>query len=1139
MAFGLGTDTSTINATAGTSLVIAKPTGVVAGVFMVAIVAVATQTTITAPAGWTQAGTADAGANLRSRVYYKFAGSSEGTNYTWTFGASARNEGFIFAATGVDTTTPIPGVQASTYTSGTAFTPTDYPMGLDNLDYITEQSRFYAAVALRTAGGSATTWSASIGVIESEDISTNAGSGLDISGATYYAAWTEAIPTITASQSQTQVIVWSIVLKPLLATPAASELMTVRTYAAFGADPDDEETWVFTEITNYVRHADGITLSRGRRTAHGEADPASLSFKLDNRDGRFTPYMASSPYYPNIRRGLPIRVMIDNVGVNPPYERALCFVDSWRPGWDDTSREAFMEVEAFGRLRRLGQQSTESQSPVYVFYRSLSPQPAGYWPLEDGAASTSAAEAFGRGVALAAGVQFAADDTLEGSGPLPMLSTSSYLSANLEAYTSPSPNRWSISWMLHLDAVPGVENMLMDVFTTDATGSIVRWVFSLDSTTFRVRGYDGLGGLVGTVSSVYAAQLVGGWSMIRVTAAQNGANVDVTVYTVEPDGGTNSFSGSIAATLGNVRAWRFLAGTGLDGAGVGHVAIYTGDPANLLTSRDEMEGMDGEHTYSRWYRVLAQTDYGNYVYYGDDSFSAFDQTMGPQPRVPLIDILREIQDAEVGLIHDGDDYGRLALVTRSYKANQVPWLYLNNSLGQLAPGLSPSYDADVLVNDFTASQPGGTSARFTDDASIAAEGRAQGSLAVNVQKVEDLFQHASWRVALGTVPELRIPQVNLNLRSSPELIYRYIHLFLGDRISITNLPSTYPNRTADVFVEGLTETLYRDSWTATLDCSPGYSYNLLTLDSDSEITEDSKLDTDGSTLYAAISSSATSMDVVTTSGPLWTTDDAQFPISLNVAGEKITATDIAASTITAVSAGTVAHGNNATVIPGLPAGLAVGDLLLCFAAIRNSGTGVPNTPANGMVRLPVFPANSNVQLFGKIAEPTGSTTTVSFTGGVANADTSAQLFAVRGKFSNINNVVSSASWCLNTSAQNITYPGLTIWEPNCVVFYLGWKQDDWTSVATISGATEIGEPSTTTGDDQGIVWDYAIQTTATHIGSGEFAVTGGASAISRGSVVAIRCDRQTFTVTRGVNQISKAQVAGEAVKLWQPRGLSL
>lgn len=223
--------------------------------------------------------------------------------------------------------------------------------------------------------------------------------------------------------------------------------------------------------------------------------------------------------------------------------------------------------------------------------------------------------------------------------------------------------------------------------------------------------------------------------------------------------------------------------------------------------------------------------------------------------------------------------------------------------------------------------------------------------------------------------------------------------------------------------------------------------------------------------------------------------------------------------ITFISAGVADHDNNLPVTPGIPPQQQAGDLLLILAAIRNSGTGVPVAPA-GYSRVAAFGASDNVQLFAKYSTgPAEVVPTVTFTGGVANATTSAQMAAFR----NVTLEVVTSNTTTNVSQANVDYPNLlgAAMEDNTLVLFLGWRQQDWTSVATIGGAVEIGDPASGSGDNQGIVWDYVIRGTATSVGSGQFAVTGGISGIGRGATVALRHSE-----------------AGSGVKLtWMPQGV--
>ena len=199
-----------------------------------------------------------------------------------------------------------------------------------------------------------------------------------------------------------------------------------------------------------------------------------------------------------------------------------------------------------------------------------------------------------------------------------------------------------------------------------------------------------------------------------------------------------------------------------------------------------------------------------------------------------------------------------------------------------------------------------------------------------------------------------------------------------------------------------------------------------------------------------------------------------------------------------VAVGTASHASNANVTPGIPAGAQAGDLMVMLAAIRNAGAGVPSTPT-GWTRLAVFDTASNVQVFEKVHSGSESAPTVSFTGGVANATTSAQIAAFR----NVSTRLVAAAATTNASQANVDYPACSVTEDNALVLYVGWKQDDWTSVATIAAATEIGEASSTTGDDQGIVWDYLLQGAKANVASGSFVVTGGANAVGAGAVLVL------------------------------------
>lgn len=212
-----------------------------------------------------------------------------------------------------------------------------------------------------------------------------------------------------------------------------------------------------------------------------------------------------------------------------------------------------------------------------------------------------------------------------------------------------------------------------------------------------------------------------------------------------------------------------------------------------------------------------------------------------------------------------------------------------------------------------------------------------------------------------------------------------------------------------------------------------------------------------------------------------------------------------------------ATGNNASLTPAFPAGILAGDLLVTLVSIRNSGTGTVNVPTGWTLIL----ASGNVSLIGRRYVAGDAAPTITFAGGVANADTLSRMAAFRR--AGIPAATTAAQ--LNGSAQNIAYPAAAVAEDGCVVLVAGWKQDDWSSVATLplTGAVEIFESVSTAGDDAAQVWDYIIQTTATNIAAGSFTVTGGAGAISRGMVVVVPhaefLNEQTSSITPTLTEV--------------------
>lgn len=67
-------------------------------------------------------------------------------------------------------------------------------------------------------------------------------------------------------------------------------------------------TW--TDVTSYVRHSDGISITSGQSGETGRVEPSVCDLTLDNRDGRFSPRNPSSAYYGDFVKGTRLRTAV-------------------------------------------------------------------------------------------------------------------------------------------------------------------------------------------------------------------------------------------------------------------------------------------------------------------------------------------------------------------------------------------------------------------------------------------------------------------------------------------------------------------------------------------------------------------------------------------------------------------------------------------------------------------------------------------------------------------------------------------------------------------------------------------------------------------------------------------------------------
>lgn len=239
-------------------------------------------------------------------------------------------------------------------------------------------------------------------------------------------------------------------------------------------------------------------------------------------------------------------------------------------------------------------------------------------------------------------------------------------------------------------------------------------------------------------------------------------------------------------------------------------------------------------------------------------------------------------------------------------------------------------------------------------------------------------------------------------------------------------------------------------------------------------------------------------------------------------------------TITYVGTTDTVVGNNASLVPTMPAGWTSGDLLVIVASIRNSGTGTVNTPSGWTV----LAATGNLSVFGRIAKTGDTSPTVTFANGAANADTMAKMIAFRGTHQNIASIVHAHAEQLNGSALTIATPALTVTAPKCLILWCGWRADDYLTFPSAPSGSVFGQGAVATaGDDASQAWAHKVQTTAANEAAAAFTFTN-TSAISRGITLALlpQPNPETASFAMPANTLANGNSYQWRVRTWDSFG---
>lgn len=559
-------------------------------------------------------------------------------------------------------------------------------------------------------------------------------------------------------------------------------------------------------------------------------------------------------------------------------------VSSWPTRWDPSGRDVYVPVEASGILRRLGQGAKALSSPLRRRIPKVG-SPKAYWPLEEGRDSVQAYSPLPGVAPLAVtGVEFAADDTLSGSMALPRLSAAATMAGSVPAHSS--TGQWMLACVFFWETTPASSTRMI-TFTTTGTARTI--IVNVDSGSVLMEGYSASGSTVFSIPTITAGSgFHGAWSRLELTAETSGGNVTYRIGWVDVSGAGYGATSTVAATSGTITSINTAFDPLAEGVSIGHLGVFSSSATTVYDRADD--GWLGETASARLVRLGTEEDVPLVA-------SVASTPMGPQHADTLLALLGECEASDGGVLYEDRASVELRYRSRQSYYNQPVVLTLDYSVaGHIAPPLEPTDDDQRTRNDRTVSRTGGSSARAiaeTGTMSVLAPpdgiGVYDDAVTLSVATDSQLEAIAGWRLHMGTWDEARYPSVHIDLAAAPSLIPDVLGLDIGDRIQIINPPTWLPPGPIDLIVEGYSEVIgHPNSWDVVLNCSPAGPWTVA-------VTDDvvlGRADTAGAELASGATSTATSLSVATTAGPLWTTAAGDRPFTIRVGGEVMTVTNI-------------------------------------------------------------------------------------------------------------------------------------------------------------------------------------------------------------------------------------------------------
>ncbi|MEI5098991.1 hypothetical protein RB200_10570 [Streptomyces sp. PmtG] len=452
--------------------------------------------------------------------------------------------------------------------------------------------------------------------------------------------------------------------------------------------------------------------------------------------------------------------------------------------------------------------------------------------------------------------------------------------------------QWQVEFVYNADdKMPPGSGEWAEVFGVSTTGTVRRWVVGMRNGSARLYGYDSSGTDVIFKAVGVGSDVWHGWVRMRLWARDDGTTVTYQLAFQDVGGDAGALNGTLAnAAAGRVTAVTATWGPLTEGWSIGHLAVLRSANSWLYNGSDDAYA--GETAWQRMARLAAEEGIPTARVAGPLTT----ERVGPQRPQTLLALLESAADADGGLLLE--DHTRIGLLYRDRSSlyTQQPALTLAYGQPGLAAPLEPVDDDGAVRNDIVVTRDGGSSARAVLESGPLSVQNPPHGIGVYDESVTLVLdndvqpeQHANWRLHHGTVDGARFPAVTVMLHKAPHLIPAVLALREGDVIRLTGLPPWVSHDAVDLIVQGWHESLDVFQWDVTFTCSPATPWNV----AKANHPVFGKADTDGCEVLAPATATAPVLEVVSAGLP-WTSDPAEMPLRLQLGGEVVHASAVAA-----------------------------------------------------------------------------------------------------------------------------------------------------------------------------------------------------------------------------------------------------